>query len=47
MGAVVVHTVDHFGVLGLELRTQELHRVPLVVASPVLPVLHHAIDGYT
>ena len=44
LGVLRVHLVDHR--LGVpEVLVQELHRVPLVVVAPVLPVLDDAVDG--
>ena len=46
MGVQPVHLVEHPLRVG-ELRVGEVHGIPQIVVSPVLPVLDDAVQGYT
>ena len=45
MGMFLVYLVDHLLSVGILLR-QEVHRVPQIVGTPILPVLDDTIEGH-
>ena len=40
-----MHLVYHALIVAV-FRVEKLHGVPVVVVAPVLPVLHHAVEGH-
>ena len=45
VGMLLVDILDHLRTLG-EILSEEVHRVPLIVGAPVLPVLDDTIEGH-